>query len=1074
MTRRDNNPGPAARRGDGPRSIRRGRASHTTAAWLLGALLLAGGARAGDWPTFRGDPQRSGATAESLALPLERAWTHAPAHPPAPAWPEPAPVNYAVMHGPLRQTLDFDRAFHAVADADAVYYGSSADDTVTCLDAATGTARWRFTAEGPVRLAPALHAGRLFAGSDDGWLYALEPRTGTVAWKHRAGPDDRRLPGNGRMISLWPVRGGLLADGGTVYFTAGLFPCRGVFLCALDAATGREVYKTPLAFSAQGTILAAENTLFIATGRTAFWSCDRRDGSPRIPHGASDPWKMNLVGGSTALVTGDLLATGPSEDGQFHWFTFTRKTPLLRAAADGVVADATAIYVLGRGRLTAQDRAPYLIEQKEKERKDPPPRWSVDAGKSTTLVLAGNGIVTGGDGFLAIHAASDGKVLWSDRIDGRVEGLAVSHGRLLVSLDDGRTACYRPRAPRAPAPPADAPPAGAEPGPADPLIARAAEAALVLQPGTGRLAREIARRSGLRVLCREPDPARAEALRSSFAKAGLLGTRIDVHAGDDAVLPYPPGFANLVLSEDALADGSTLPPVAAVRRALRPYGGVVVLAVRPGSEARRRLETWGRSLPDWRVQGDNLLVGTARGGIPAGAGEWTHFYADPANTACSDDAIRPGPMDLQWFGRPGPAGMVDRHKKGPAPLFANGRLFVPGFNRVTAVDAFNGTILWEREIPDSVRVAAFKDAAGVAATASELLMVSGDACLVLDAQTGATRRRIPAPGPAGPKAWGYLATVGGRIVGSVARPGGSLRAQTKAEDEIIWRNLQPLVCSTSVFAVDAASGRTLWEYAARGGAIPNPSLTILGGRVCFLESRNARTLEAADGRVRIPDLVGSGARLVALDLETGVPAWSTEADLRAMEHVLFMSGARETLLVTGTRYAEVDPSETKGRAKPTQLKRVRYDLVAFDARTGAPRWKTTAIPSYDEVLTGAHGEQVQHPAIVGEVVYGPGFAVHLLTGRPHDGWAWQKSAKCATLSTSRHAAFSRFATAKLPHVFDLATGEKTVLSRVTRPGCWINMIPAGGLLLIPEASSGCTCEYPFQASMALRPGERAP
>jgi len=1046
---------------------------------ILILWLAAGAAFAADWPTFRGDARRSGATDETLPLPLVRAWVHTPSHPPAPAWPEPASTNYAVMHGPLRQTLTFDRAFHAVADAEAVWFGSSADDAVTCLDAATGAVRWRAFAEGPVRLAPVLHGGRILFGSDDGRLRAVDARTGTASWVYRAGPGDTLLPGNGRMISLWPVRGGIAVEDGIAYFTAGLFPSRGVFLCALEAATGKEIYKRPLDFTAQGTVLVAGDRLFVATGRTAFWGCDRRDGRPRFPHGQSDPWKMNLVGGSTALVSGDLLATGPSEDGQFHWFTFTRKTPLLRAAADGVVTDTDTIYILGGGRLTAQDRGPYLVEQQEKARKSPPPRWSVDAGPARTLVRAGRSLVLGGEGVIAIHDAGSGKAVWSDRIDGRVEGLAVSHGRLIASLDDGRTVCYAARAAggAARAPAAPAPEAGRGD---DPLVERAAQAAvraagttqgfcLVLQAGAGRLARAIARHSDFRVVCREADPARAEALRAALAREGLYGTRVEVHAGASDALPYPPAFANLVVCEGALTGETALPPAETVRRALRPYGGVAFLAVRPAPEARRRLEAWGRGLPGWQVDAGDPPTGTARRGAPDGAGAWTHFYADPGNTACSDDAMRPGPMDLQWFGRPGPAGMVDRHKKGPAPLFADGRLFIPGFNRATAVDAYNGTILWEREIPDSVRVGAFKDAGGMAATDSELLMAAGDACLILDARTGETRRRLPVPGPAGSSAWGYLATAGGKIVGSAAKPGGSLRAQTEAEDEIIWRNRQPVVCSTAVFAADAATGRTAWTYAARAGAIPNPSLAVADGRVFFLESRNRKTLEVQNGRVRLPDLLGAGAQLVALDLATGAPAWIREADLRAIEHVLFLSVARGTILVTGSRYAEVDPSETAGRAKPKQLKRVRYDLFAFDARTGEPRWQTTATPNYDEVLDGAHGEQVQHPAIVGDVVYGPGFALRLSTGRPHDGWAWQKSHKCATLSTSRFCAFSRFDAAKLPHVFDLATGAKTALTRVTRPGCWINMIPAGGLLLIPEASAGCTCEYPIQASLALRP-----
>ena len=52
---------------------------------------------------------------------------------------------------------------------------------------------------------------------------------------------------------------------------------------------------------------------------------------------------------------------------------------------------------------------------------------------------------------------------------------------------------------------------------------------------------------------------------------------------------------------------------------------------------------------------------------------------------------------------------------------------------------------------------------------------------------------------------------------------------------------------------------------------------------------------------------------------------------------------------------------------------------------------------------------------------------------------------------------------------DLATGKNSKVTKVSRPGCWINIIPAGGLLLIPEASSGCTCDFPIQSSMALIP-----
>ncbi|MBI5395433.1 MAG: hypothetical protein HZA91_09085, partial [Verrucomicrobia bacterium] len=174
-----------------------------------------------------------------------------------------------------------------------------------------------------------------------------------------------------------------------------------------------------------------------------------------------------------------------------------------------------------------------------------------------------------------------------------------------------------------------------------------------------------------------------------------------------------------------------------------------------------------------------------------------------------------------------------------------------------------------------------------------------------------------------------------------------------------------------------------------------------------------------------------------------------------IEHILYLSYARGKLLVTGTRNLLVEKS-----------RRVRYDLAAFDAGTGKRFWRNTQTPVPDHILQGPHGEQVQHPAIVGEVVYGTGFTCNLNTGEPVDGWKWRKSNHCGTVSTSANCAFSRY---DQPWMFDLKSGEHTVLTTAIRPGCWINIIPAGGLILIPEASAGCTCGYPIQTSVTLIP-----
>ena len=52
-------------------------------------------------------------------------------------------------------------------------------------------------------------------------------------------------------------------------------------------------------------------------------------------------------------------------------------------------------------------------------------------------------------------------------------------------------------------------------------------------------------------------------------------------------------------------------------------------------------------------------------------------------------------------------------------------------------------------------------------------------------------------------------------------------------------------------------------------------------------------------------------------------------------------------------------------------------------------------------------------------------------------------------------------------MYDLDRDAGVALFGGIRPGCWINMIPANGLVLIPEASVGCTCSYPLRGSFAL-------
>lgn len=77
---------------------------------------------------------------------------------------------------------------------------------------------------------------------------------------------------------------------------------------------------------------------------------------------------------------------------------------------------------------------------------------------------------------------------------------------------------------------------------------------------------------------------------------------------------------------------------------------------------------------------------------------------------------------------------------------------------------------------------------------------------------------------------------------------------------------------------------------------------------------------------------------------------------------------------------------------------------------------------------------------------------------------------CDLFCLCQHAFYRSFSTA----IYDFAEDRGLVLFGGIRPGCWINMIAANGVLLFPEASSGCTCSFPLRCSLVLKHKPKRP
>ena len=264
------------------------------------------------WPTYRHDGARSGTTTDTLSSPLYLNWVYKPAHAPNPAWYKPS-EELPRMHD--------DNAYYVSAAEGMAYFGCSVDNKVYALDILTGEEKWTYFTQGPVRFAPSIYKGKVYFGSDDGYVYCLKARKGKLIWKFRAGPEEKRILGNERMISLWPVRTSVLVDKGIVYFGAGVFPYEGLYICALDADNGKIIWMNDTmgdrtyeliysGISPHGYLIASDSILYVPSGRAMPAAFSKTSGKFLYylsPEGKS--------GGTWGLVTDNTLIAGVERSG---------------------------------------------------------------------------------------------------------------------------------------------------------------------------------------------------------------------------------------------------------------------------------------------------------------------------------------------------------------------------------------------------------------------------------------------------------------------------------------------------------------------------------------------------------------------------------------------------------------------------------------------------------------------------------------------------------------------------------------------------------------------------------------
>ncbi|MEN6424669.1 MAG: PQQ-binding-like beta-propeller repeat protein, partial [Phycisphaerales bacterium] len=997
---------------------------------------------------------------------------------PAPAWRE------------EQYKLQFDRSYEPVVMGRQIFVPSMASDKIEAYDTETGKLNWQFFCDGPIRFAPIAWHGRVYFASDDGCLYCLAARNGSLLWKLRLAPAARRILGNGRLISAWPARGGPVLHDGTVYCSASIWPFMGVFIYALDAVTGRVIWEN----SGTGSIyipqqhnspafagvapqgyLAADGNKLLVTSRTtpACFDCttgellyyplsDRSYGKHVGGYGVSI-WKDWYFNNGVAYRLSDGLALGPNSAEVMGGDAFIG----IGAAGDIV------------GSTLAEEQTVDPKDKKTKAHLSAQPVWKLQTEPALDRIhiQAGSRLYgSSPDGLIAAIEVPEGneqaRMVWRGKVHGRVWSMLAGDGKLFVITQEGQLYCFgtgkRPPIRHTGIAHDLSPASRSDSRRVTEILEQSMDVkgyCLWLGIGNGRLLTEALRQSQMHVIAIEPDAEKVTSLRKRLDLAGLYGSRVSILSADVDLADLPPYIASLVVVENLTAAGldGTARRIEEMCELLRPYSGVAWIVADKEQQPGICSRLASADLPGVRVNITREGVVIQRTGSVPGSADWTHQYGDVANTVCSKDELKP-PLGILWFGEESGFGdVLPRHGHGPPEQVVGGRLFIHGIDSLSARDVYTGKVLWKKPLTAStfgvyydasykhdVRYLGYgqnhipgANARGTnfVATADRIYVVQGDECHVLDPETGRTRQVFSLPSSVSWERWAYLGVCEDCLIAGanfvqyspLLKPPGA--KPDAAAPFVDWSASRRLV------VMNRYDGKVLWSVDADNGFIHN-GIAAGGGMVFCLDAvlpyvkRNARE----DTEVR------QTSRLLAMDLHTGRVIWDNRD--RAFGTWLGFSDQFGVLVQAHRKSGDMlwEPGDR---------------MAAFRAQTGEVLWDKKMDYSGPCMLRGGtiFTQESAYDLLTGRQRTYP----HPLTGEPIP-WQYSRNHGCNTAIASENLLTFRSAAAGY---YDLSNDGGTGNFGGFRSGCTSNLIVANGVLNAPDYTGTCTCSYQNQTSLAM-------
>jgi len=540
------------------------------------------------------------------------------------------------------------------------------------------------------------------------------------------------------------------------------------------------------------------------------------------------------------------------------------------------------------------------------------------------------------------------------------------------------------------------------------------------------------------LLLRDADAV--QAVRTAIAQSGRYG-RTTVREYDGGHLPYVDNLVNLIVVD---AGCEMRDAGCEILRVLAPRGVAIA--------REKENEAWLSRIPHpvSRI-GDGFVLFAKP--VPAEMDDWTHYLYDASNNAVSKDSLVGPPRRIQWVGSPKRTRHHDHITSVSALACAGGRIFfindagssrsihLPPKWSLVARDAFNGNILWTKDIPKWVNPV-WPLKSGPAATPRRLV-ASGEHLFVtlgidapislLDANTGEQVRMYPETRFAR-----ELVVCGGTLLCVTAAEAADYDAyvpshQRSPEEQRVvdggWGSRNEM---RRVVAIEPASGKVLWETQSPVTAL---SLAVSSGRVFFHD----------------------GARIHARGLASGEELWVSEPlgqlPVRSPSHGPNLVAMPDVILFAG------------GNRR----------MAALAAASGETLWQAQHPPSgyrspEDLFVIGgwvmAAGIRNIQPSSTGE------FLVHdLLTGQrqtvfPADTLGHFPHHRCyRSKATEKYILTSRTGI----EFVDTATGKWQNHFWV-RGGCLVGVMPANGLVYAPPHHCACFSAAKLEGFYALGPG----